>query len=217
MISGIIGLPGSGKSTLLSYIAYRAVHKKSLNFKGFSIQNFDYDYVYTNFPFQGAYKLDFDLLGKADYKNCLMICDEIQLFADCRNYRDFGDELKDFFSMHRHDKIDFIYATQLYDGIDKKIRGITDRYYKVDFWFFNLIRCREILAYQDVIHGRILEGYEYARGINTKYFFAPLLYKYNDTYACIKERKRIPVPMIPWDDSDKPSDVSSDVLDLKGI
>ena len=104
MISGIIGLPGSGKSTLLSYIAFRAVHGKSINFKGFRVQNFKYKYIYTNFPCIGAYKLDFDLLGKADYNNCLMLCDEIQLLADCRNYKDFSEEFKEFFSMHRHDR-----------------------------------------------------------------------------------------------------------------
>lgn len=199
MISGIIGLPGSGKSTLLSYIAFRAVHGKSINFKGFRVQNFKYKYIYTNFPCIGAYKLDFDLLGKADYNNCLMLCDEIQLLADCRNYKDFSEEFKEFFSMHRHDRIDFLYATQLYDGIDKKIRGLTDRLYKVDKWLLNTIRVREILAYQDIMNGRICEGYEYARGINTKYFFAPRLYKYNDTYSKIIERPRIEVPMIPWD------------------
>lgn len=107
MISGVFGLPGSGKSLLLSYLAYRAVNGKSINIKGFHIQNFKYARVYTNFPCDGAYKLDFETLGNAHYHDCLIMCDEIQLFADSRNFKNFGDNLKYFFSMHRHDKVDF--------------------------------------------------------------------------------------------------------------
>ena len=202
MISGIIGLPGAGKSLLLSYLAHRAIKGKSLNFKNFNVQDFKYARVYTNFPFKGAYKLDLELLGKADFNNCLMLVDELQLLADCRNYKDFTDEFKEFFSLHRHDKLDFIYCTQMYDGIDKKIRCLTDRMYKIDKWLFNTIRVREVLAYSDVIRGRWQEGYEYASGFNTRYFFAPLLYKYNDTYSKQFHRDRIEVPLVPWVDSD---------------
>ena len=61
MISLIMGLPGSGKSLLLSYIAFRAVNGKPINFHGFHISALrdyglkKYDYVFTNFPCEGAY------------------------------------------------------------------------------------------------------------------------------------------------------------------
>ena len=202
MISGLFGLPGSGKSLLLSYLSYRASIGKSLNYHGFHIQNFDYQYVFTNFPCDGCYSLDFDTLGNVYYHDCLMVCDEIQLFADSRNYRNFGDNLKYFFSMHRHDKIDFIYASQSYENVDKRIRSLTDRLYYIDSWFFNTIRVREILSFFDVSHGNISEGYEYARGFNTKYFFAKRLYKYNDTWAKIGDRELKDAPLIPWKDTD---------------
>lgn len=198
MISGVFGLPGSGKSLVLSYLGYRAVRGKSLNFHGFNCQTHKYARVYTNFPCEGAYKLDFNTLGNVYYHDCCMITDEIQLFADSRNYREFGDNLKYFFSMHRHDKIDFIYATQSYDNCDKRIRSLTDRLYYVDPWLFNMIRVREILSFFDVSRGSISEGYEYARGFNTKYFYAPRLYKYNDTYAKIVEKPLEEAPAIPW-------------------
>ena len=114
MISLIMGLPGSGKSLLLSYIAYRAVIGKRINFHGFHISALSdygmkkYDYVFTNFPCEGAYSLDFDSLGYVSYNRCLMLIDEVQLFADSRNFKTFGDNLKFFFSMARHDKIDVV-------------------------------------------------------------------------------------------------------------
>ena len=132
MISAIFGLPGSGKSLCLSYIAWRAVNCKSINFHGFHLSTAKYARVYTNFPFEGAYKLDFESLGKAEYSNCLMLIDEIQLFADSRNFKTFGDNLKYFFSMHRHDKIDIVYASQSFDNVDKRIRSLTDRLYYID-------------------------------------------------------------------------------------
>ena len=107
MISCLIGLPGSGKSTLLSFLAYRAIMHKSINFHGFHVQTTHYDHVFTNFPANGAYKFDFDKLGYVDYRDCCLLCDEIQLFADSRNFKEFGDNLKFWFSNHRKFRTDF--------------------------------------------------------------------------------------------------------------
>ena len=179
MISAIFGLPGSGKSLTLSYIAYRAVNGKSINWHGLYLSTAKYARIYTNFPFEGAYKLDFETLGKADYNNCLMLIDEIQLFADSRNFKTFGDNLKYFFSMHRHDKIDIVYASQSFDNVDKRIRSLTDRLYYVDKFMLGLIRVRQIQSYFDVSRGNINEGYQYCSGFNTCYFRAKRLYQYN--------------------------------------
>ena len=204
MISAIFGLPGSGKSLCLSYIAYRAVNDKSINFHGFHLSSAKYARVYTNFPCEGAYKLDFETLGKAPYSDCLMLIDEIQLFADSRNFKTFGDNLKYFFSMHRHDKIDIVYASQSFDNVDKRIRSLTDRLYYVDKWLFNTIRVRGINSFFDVARGSISEGYQYASGFNTKYFYAPRLYKYNDTWAKIgNDFITQPVPNFQWFSEDQ--------------
>ena len=216
MISAIFGLPGSGKSLCLSYIAWRAVNGKSINFHGFHLSTAKYARVYTNFPFEGAYKLDFESLGKAEYKNCLMLIDEIQLFADSRNFKTFGDNLKYFFSMHRHDKIDIVYASQSFDNVDKRIRSLTDRLYYIDKTAFNLIRVRAILSFFDVSHGNINEGYQYCSGLNTKYFYAPRLYKYNDTWAKIgKPFKQLPTPNETWFTEDNVIDLG-DIIDKDG-
>lgn len=203
MISLIMGLPGSGKSLLLSYIAYRAVIGKAINFHGFNISALSdygmkkYDYVFTNFPCEGAYSLDFDSLGYASYNRCLMLIDEVQLFADSRNFKTFGDNLKFFFSMARHDKIDIVMCSQSHSAVDARLRSLTHRLYYVDS-IGKFVRVREIISYFDV-HGKIDEGYDYAKGFNTKYFYAPRLYKYNDTYAKIKPVDLQPVKLVPWE------------------
>lgn len=196
-----MGLPGSGKSLLLSYIAHRAVNGKSINFHGFNISSFKkYDHIFTNFPAEGCFKLDFDRLGFDNYHDCLMLIDEVQLFADSRNFKNFGDNLKFFFSMHRHDKIDIVMCSQSHSAVDARIRSLTHRLYYVDS-LGKFIRVREIISYFDV-HGKIEEGYDYASGFNTKYFFAPRLYKYNDTYCKIKPIDLQPVKLEMWENKE---------------
>ena len=218
MISGIIGLPSSGKSLVLSYIAYRAIKGKSINFHGFNCTHFDKQYqrVYTNFPFQGAYQLDFDILGYADYNNCLILVDELQMFADSRNFKNFGDNLKFFFSQHRKFKVDFLYATQSPDTVDKRIRSLTDKLYYIDRTIFNLIRIREIQTFFD-IHNNLTLSYEFSSGLNSRYFYAPRLYKYNDTYGLIHSLVDRPAPSVQWGAPSEPATIGTTTYNGKPV
>ena len=201
MISGIFGLPGSGKSLLLGYIADRAVNRKSINYKSLNIGTCkSYEKVFTNFPFENAYKLDFEELGKSDFHDCLILIDEIMMLADSRNFKNFGEHLKFFFSMHRHFIIDVVYASQCYDDVDKKIRGVTDRLYYIDSVCFNLMRVRQIISYFEVSKGRINEGYEYSPKLYNLYFYRPKMYHLIDTKAIINGDSFMSSPVIanPW-------------------
>lgn len=196
MISCLIGLPGSGKSTLLSFIGHRAIEGKSINFRGFHIQTTNYARVFTNFPSNGGYKLDFDKLGIADYNNCLMLCDEIQLFADSRNFKSFSDDLKFWFSNHRKFHTDFCYCTQDFEHVDKRIRSLTDRIYVVDMLPFHIIRVRQVIINLNM--ATLGQKFDYGGFLTTHYFYAPRLYKYNDTFALMKDVDLEPVKLVPW-------------------
>lgn len=216
MISALFGLPGVGKTLILSWLGARAIAGKSINVRGFSCGYFDtYQRVYTNFPLEGAYKLDFDELGYADYNHCLMLIDEIQLFADCRNFKVFGDNLKNFFSQHRKDCIDIIWCSQSYNNADSRIRALTDRLYYLDRWS-GFLRVREICAYFRV-HGSIDEGYEYCSGFNTKLFRPKSLYKYCDTNFKIKDFVTRPAPSELWISNDKAVPLGDTIVDGKAI
>lgn len=210
MISAIIGLPGSGKSTLLSYIGHRAINNKSVNFRGFDICTTTYTKVFTNFPAKGGYKLNFDKLGIANYNHALLLCDEIQLFAESRNFKTFSDDLKFWFSNHRKFHLDFVYCTQDFDHVDKRIRDLTDRIYVVDMMPFHIIRCRRVLTTLKL--ETLGQVYSFGGFLDTHFFFAPRLYKYNDTFALMIDKQFEPVELIPWDSS-KPSEVGSQLTD----
>ena len=186
MISGIFGLPGSGKSLFLGYVASRAVANKNINCHGLVLGNFKkYKRVYTNFYCKGCYKLDYDKLGIVNYSDCLILVDEIMLLSDSRNYKKFTDNLKFFYAEHRKSNCDFVYASQSYDDVDKKIRNRTQQLYYIDQWFLKFSRVRRIINYFNVFQGTISEGYMYAPPATNFYFWRPKYYNNIDTYQFI--------------------------------
>ena len=187
MISGAFGLPGAGKTMLCAWIAYQALHGKQLALCGRSLQQTktkNYERIYTNFPMKGCYQLDFDNLGKLDFSNSFIVIDEIMMFADSRNYRSFGENLKFFFSQHRRMHIDLFYASQAYDDVDKKIRSLTSQlFYLRKMGIFCCVS--PIQAFFRVEHGTIQQGYELGPLLTWSFFYLPKLYKLTDSYQLI--------------------------------
>lgn len=124
MISLYFGLPGCGKTTMLSRFAVK--YSK----KGFK--------VYGNIPLAvpGYVRIDNSCIGKYMLEDCIILIDEGTLFANSRSYKTFSDSLTSFFLLHRHYRADIIIFTQQWDGLDKRIRVITDRVYYVYKSFF---------------------------------------------------------------------------------
>ena len=129
MIKGFIGLPRSGKSTLLAKYAKKGFKK--------------YDKVYSNFYIKGCYQLDFDDLGVHLYENALILIDEIALFCDSRNWKNFSKELVYFFTNHGHYKLDIIWCSQSMDA-DKKIRNMTEELYYIKNFGFGISTIQKI-------------------------------------------------------------------------
>lgn len=197
MISGIFGLPGSGKSLFLGMIAQRAVHGKNINFHGLSLGDLrKYKYVYTNFSCEGCYKLEYDKLGVYNYEDCLILVDEIMLLSDSRNYKNFTENLKFFYSEHRKARCDFIYASQGYKDVDLKIRQRTEQFYYVERSYFEFSRIRRIDFFFDIVNYDIKDGYIFAPLATDFFFWRPHYYENIDSYELIncgfqKEPERI--------------------------
>lgn len=121
-VSLYFGLPGSGKTTYASFLAVRE-QKRIERHKS------RYDYVYSNFPiaYNGILQLNTNDIGQYNIHDALIIIDEATLMADSRDYKAFTYNMKSFFLLHRHFKVDIYLFTQQWDGVDKKIRVITDR------------------------------------------------------------------------------------------
>lgn len=115
------GLPGAGKTTLMAHFAQQGV--KSDVYKNV------YGNVHMNV--NGYTYIDNDCIGKYDLSDCMILIDEATLFADSRDYKNFSKERLSYFLEHRHYNADIYLFTQQWDGVDRKIRVITDRVYYV--------------------------------------------------------------------------------------
>lgn len=181
------GLPGAGKTTLLCYKAAQA--KKSKRYK----------HIYSNvrLKMDGVTYIDNDCIGKYALRECLLLIDEATLFADSRGHKTFDMGKITYFLEHRHMRADVILFTQQWDGVDKKIRVITDRVYYVykgrftGKWFTRCYRIPYGIIIPDPKKdgseklGEIVQGYckpnLFVR-LFSPWLFRPTYYKYFDSW-----------------------------------
>lgn len=124
MISGYFGTPGVGKTTLLTKIAINELSK-------IKYHRSIYKQVCTiNFDCAGCYRISWSDLANFKIFDSLILIDEITLNADNRKFKEFSDEHRDFFILHRHLGCDIVYATQNFEAVDSKIRYLT-----LDLWY----------------------------------------------------------------------------------
>lgn len=135
MISLYFGLPGCGKTTLMSKIAHDTdikIEKDKKRVSKGKKPKCPYSMIYGNVPLANIknYRLiEFDWLGRYEIANALILIDEASLEVDCRDYKGLKKHTKEFMLLHRHFRVDICYFNQCWDGLDKKIRVITDRVY----------------------------------------------------------------------------------------
>lgn len=142
-VSLYFGLPGCGKTTLMSSLALKGVRGKK------------YKNVYSNvrLNINGVIYIDNNCIGLYNLHDGLLLIDEATLFADSRDYKNFGKDRLQYFLEHRHYNVDILLFTQQWDGVDRKIRVITDRVYYVYKGFFT---GRWITQYYRIPYGIII-------------------------------------------------------------
>lgn len=142
-VSLFFGLPGCGKTTLLTSRAIQAVRSSR------------YINVYCNVRISvpGVTYIDNDCIGRYDLSDAKLLIDEATLFADSRAYKSFDHGKLTYFLEHRHYNVDIELYTQQWDGVDRKIRVITDRVYYV---FKGPLLGRWLTSYYRIPYGIII-------------------------------------------------------------
>lgn len=116
----IFGKKGSGKSTFLVKLAKQYQKKKYA--------------VYTNMSdcmLPGIRIIDPENLGTfVPEEHSVVLLDEVGMLYDNRNFKNFRNEVRDFFKLQRHYKCVVYLASQSFD-VDKKLRDLTDKMYLV--------------------------------------------------------------------------------------
>lgn len=186
-VSLYFGLPGCGKTTMLA--------KKALD----GVRSGRYKYVYSNVhtAIPGVTYIDNDCIGTYELRDCLVLIDEATLFADSRDHKNFSKGQISYFLEHRHRNADIVLFTQQWDGVDRKIRVITDRVYYIYKGIFTghwISKCYRI-PYGIIIPdpkkngsdklGEIVQGYSkppLLRRVFATIVFRPRYYKYFDSW-----------------------------------
>ena len=196
-VSLYFGLPGAGKTTLMCYKAIQGLKSKR------------YRNVYGNvrMMIDGYTYIDNDCIGQYDLSDCLLLIDEATLFADSRAYKSFGKDKLEYFLEHRHYNADICLFTQQWDGVDRKIRVITDRVYYVykgfflGHWFSTFYRIPYGIIIPDPHKdksseklGEIVQGY--CKPNLLVRLFAPKLYR-PKYYKYFDSWERNPLPALP--------------------
>ncbi len=186
------GLPGCGKTTTLAYHAVSAVRSGR------------YLHVYSNVHLKvdGVTYIPFDFFGTYELRDCLLLVDEAMIVCGDRDHKNFSKEKLKEFMMHRHKSCDIILFSQEADGVDKKIRSITDRMFYVKkglllgHWFSTIYRIPYDVMFPDAGDriGDIIMGYKkppfFAR-LFAKRLFRPFYYSYFDSW------ESDPLPELP--------------------
>lgn len=202
MISGVFGLPGAGKTVLLSKMADKALRGKPMKIGSHFIHYGEYEHVLTNFYCEGCEKFEFTDLGRVDYSNSLILLDEASIFADSREFKNFTEDARFFMQQFvRKSGSCFVWCSQAWDAVDKRIRDLTDNYYyirpaKIFSDAFSTII--PIDPAFDIVQGKPSTFYEFAPIAKRGYIYLPKYWDRIDTTAYAKKRELLKPEFVKW-------------------
>ena len=134
-VIAVCGLPGSGKTLLTTYFMLK--HYKKMN--KFKSKKNKVNSIYTNFPIKldkehysrpiGLWDIN---LNFSWVPNAVIAIDEVQLYVDSLEFKDFPKSIRNAFQLHRHFGISDIYLdTQHPSRMVKQLRILCSQFIDV--------------------------------------------------------------------------------------
>lgn len=111
----VFGKKGCGKTTYLTKLAYN--HWRD-GWLVFSTENIEH-----------TIHIDYSDIGRYWFpEHSVILVDEVGMIWDSRDFKNFKNEVRDWFKYQRHNKVKVYLFSQTFD-IDKKLRDLTDQMY----------------------------------------------------------------------------------------
>ena len=134
-VVAVCGLPGSGKTLFTTYLAMKQY--KRLNRFNFSKEK--KNYIYSNYPIKLDKKHYSKAVGLSDLSlnnswetGSTIMLDEIQLYFDSLEFKDFPKTIRNAFQLHRHFGISDIYINSQHPSrIVKQVRVLVSKFYDI--------------------------------------------------------------------------------------
>lgn len=204
-VIGICGLPGSGKTLFATYLAKKH-YKRSNIFKKNKVNN-----IYSNYPIllnkrKNIYSNKISLNSFLNYHNwdyhCSIFIDEVQLYFDSLEYKNFPRTIRNNFQLHRHFGIDDIYLLSQHPSrIVKQLRVLICEFYditkfiKIPFTPFCFFRYNIYYNYEDFGKSVRVKKEDVPYKFNKKFcmFNYKKIYKSYDTcymYGLIEDKEK---------------------------
>lgn len=165
----IFAPPGTGKTTLAAKIVRQALEEDKK--------------IYANVPIISANIFKLSDLGKKEIKDCILIIDEAGIEVGNRDWRtNLNKEQIKFLKKHRHYNVDIYLFSQSFNDVDNKFRDLTTKLILLEKsripFVVNMLAIRKKI---DIIDGKIVDYYYWARFESSK-FFIPPCWAYFDSY-----------------------------------
>lgn len=126
----VFGKKGSGKTTLITKLSRKYLKKGKE--------------VYSTIDVPGCRTFDVSLVGKCNFpEESVVFIDEVGMIWDNRQYKNFSNDVRDWFKLQRHNKVTVYLFSQTFD-VDIKLRNLTDYMYLVTNHFGVLSIARKI-------------------------------------------------------------------------
>lgn len=200
-VSRYFGLPGCGKTTTFTWLAL----------DGVSSMNYDHVYGNVHLTVPGYTYIPFDVLGTYRLDHCLILIDEAMVECGDRDHQNFSKEKLQYFVMHRHYHCDIVLFSQEPDGVDKKIRSITDNMFYVrkgiftGYWFSTIIKIPYGIVWPTENSngenlGKIVMGYKKPplfASLFAKRLYRPKYYPYFNSWEVEDDLKPLPAKYKP--------------------
>lgn len=113
----VFGKKGSGKTTLITKLSRKYLKKGRL--------------VYSTIDIPGCRTFDVNWVGRRNFpEHSIVFIDEVGMIWDNRQYKNFSNDVRDWFKLQRHNKVTVYLFSQSFD-VDVKLRNLTDYMYLV--------------------------------------------------------------------------------------
>lgn len=117
----VFGKKGSGKTTFLAWTAQKYLRK------GWT--------VYSSVSIPGTYLIRSEDVGYVQFPDrSVILMDEVGMIYDNRNYKNFKEQVRDYFKLQRHYRHRVFLFSQTFD-IDLKLRNLCDSMYMMINYF----------------------------------------------------------------------------------